>query len=63
MQVRQRDGETFEGMLRRFKSAVERQGILREYKRHQTFLSRAEKARVKAKRAQRRHLRRARRAS
>lgn len=58
MQVRIREGESFESLLRRFKSAVEQGGIIREYKRHQTFLSRAERARAKAKRAQRKSMRR-----
>lgn len=63
MQVRLREGESFESLLRRFKSAVEHNGIIREYKRHQSFLSRAERARAKAKRAQRKHMRRMRRAA
>jgi len=40
-------------LLRRFKQAVERGGILGDYKRHQTFMSRGEKARAKLKRAER----------
>ena len=61
MQVMQREGESFESLLRRFKSAVEHSGIIKDYKRHQTFMSRAERARAKAKRAQRRQARRLRR--
>ena len=57
-------GEAFESLLRRFKSGVEREGILGDYKRHQTFMSRGEKARAKLKRAERkRRTRMARRAS
>ena len=53
MQVTARPGETLDSLLRRFKQGVERGGILGDYKRHQTFLSRGEKARAKAKRAER----------
>jgi len=53
MEVIARPGEPFEGLLRRFKNGVERGGILGDYKRHQTFMSRGEKARAKAKRAER----------
>ena len=40
-------------LLRRFKQGVERGGILGDYKRHQTFMSRGEKARAKMKCAER----------
>lgn len=64
MQVTARPGEAFDSLLRRFKSAVEREGILGDYKRHQTFMSRGEKARAKLKRAERkRRTRMARRAN
>ncbi len=64
MQVTARPGEAFDSLLRRFKSGVEREGILGDYKRHQTFMSRGEKARAKLKRAERkRRTRMARRAS
>lgn len=56
MEVTARPGEAFESLLRRFKQSVERGGILGEYKRHQTFLSRGEKARAKLKRAERKRL-------
>lgn len=56
VQVRLRDGETFEGMLKRFKVGVERQGVLREFRKHQTFMSKSEKARLKAKKAARKRL-------
>ena len=54
-------GEAFEGLLRRFKQAVERSGLLGDYKRHQTFLSPGEKQRMKIKRAERKRLTRLRR--
>jgi len=64
VQVTVRPGETFDSLLRRFKSGVEREGILGDYKRHQTFMSRGEKARAKLKRAERkRRTRMARRAA
>lgn len=53
MEVLARPGEPFEALLRRFKNGVERGGILGDYKRHQTFMSRGEKARAKIKRAER----------
>ena len=64
MQVTARPGEAFDSLLRRFKSGVEREGILGDYKRHQTFMSRGEKTRAKLKRAERkRRTRMARRAA
>ncbi len=48
-----RPGEAFEGLLRRFKSGVEKEGILGDFKRHQTYMSRGEKTRAKLKRAER----------
>ena len=62
MEIRTRPGEAFEGLLRRFKQAVERSGILGDYKRHQTFLSPGEKQRMKVKRAERKRLTRLKRA-
>jgi ribosomal protein S21 len=50
-------------LLRRFKQAVERGGVLGDYKRHQTFMSRGEKARAKLKRAERKRRTREARAS
>lgn len=40
-------------MLKRFKVGVERQGVLRDFRKHQTFMSKSEKARLKAKKAAR----------
>jgi small subunit ribosomal protein S21 len=52
-----REGESFEQMLRRFKSGVERAGILRELKRKRYFrpksVVRREKARIAARRRSR----------
>jgi ribosomal protein S21 len=56
VEVRTRPGEAFEGLLRRFKQAVERSGLLGDYRRHQTFLSPGEKQRLKVKRAERKRL-------
>jgi len=53
LEIRARPGEALDSLLRRFKQGVERGGILGDYKRHQTFMSRGEKARAKAKRAER----------
>jgi ribosomal protein S21 len=63
MQVRLRDGESFDSLLRRFKSAVQQGGVIREFKQHQSFMSRGERERAKAKRAQRKSARRLRRAA
>ncbi len=63
MQVRRRENESFEGMLRRFRSQVAREGVIREFKRHQSFMSKGEKARAKMRRAERRQHRRLRRAA
>jgi ribosomal protein S21 len=53
LEIRARPGEGFDSLLRRFKQGVERGGILGDYKRHQSYMSRGEKARAKAKRAER----------
>jgi small subunit ribosomal protein S21 len=49
-----RDGESQEQLIRRFRSAVERSGILRQAKEKRHFLSKQEKARLKARKARRR---------
>ena len=54
MHVTAREDETFDQLLRRFKSGIEKAGILREYKRKQTFKSAGELRREKAKAAARR---------
>jgi ribosomal protein S21 len=63
VQVRLREGENFESLLRRFKSGIEHTGVIREYRRHQAFMSRGERARVKARRALRKQMRRMRQAA
>lgn len=54
MHVTARDDETFDQLLRRFKSGIEKAGVLREYKRKQRFKSAGELRREKAKAAARR---------
>jgi ribosomal protein S21 len=56
MQVTLREGESFEGLLKRFRSGFTRQGIISEFKRHQSYLSKGEKLRAKAQRAERKRL-------
>lgn len=58
MQVRLRDGETFESLLRRFKVGMERSGVLRDFRQHQRFLSKSERARLKARKAARKQQKR-----
>jgi len=57
MHVEPRDGESFDQMLRRFKTAMDKSGILREYKRKRYFKSNSELERDKAKAAARRRTR------
>ncbi len=57
MHVEPRDGESFDQLLRRFKTGVDKAGILREYKRKRYFKSTGEVAREKAKAAARRRSR------
>ena len=54
MHVTARTDETFDQLLRRFKTGMEKAGILREYKRKQRFKSAGELRREKAKAAARR---------
>jgi ribosomal protein S21 len=52
-----RDGESQESLIRRFQKGIQMEGILREFKASQTFLSRRDAYILKAKRsARRRHL-------
>ncbi len=60
MHVEPRDGESFDQMLRRFKTSMDKSGILREYKRRRYFKTNGELQRDKAKAAARRRTRRAR---
>ena len=58
MHVEAREGEPFDQLLRRFKTGIEKAGILREYKRKQRFKSAGELRREKAKAAARRRTKR-----
>ena len=58
MHVEVREGEPFDQLLRRFKTGIEKAGILREYKRKQRFKSAGELRRYKAKAAARRRTKR-----
>ncbi|MBI2941506.1 MAG: 30S ribosomal protein S21 [Chloroflexi bacterium] len=53
MYVSLRQGESFEQLLKRFRAGVAKDGIISEYKRHQSFMSRSQKTRAKIQRAQR----------
>ena len=61
MHVEPREGESFDQLLRRFKTSMDKSGILREYKRKRYFKSNGELVREKAKAAARRRTRRSRR--
>ncbi|HTD76646.1 MAG: 30S ribosomal protein S21 [Chloroflexi bacterium] len=58
MHVEAREGEPFDQLLRRFKTGIDKAGILREYKRKQRFKSAGELRREKAKAAARRRTKR-----
>ena len=58
MHVEAREGEPFDQLLRRFKTGIEKAGILREYKRKRYFKTNSELQRDKAKAAARRRTRR-----
>jgi ribosomal protein S21 len=60
MHVEPRQGETFDQLLRRFKTSTDKSGILREYKRKRFFKSNGELQCEKAKAAARRRTRRSR---
>jgi small subunit ribosomal protein S21 len=60
MHVEPREGESFDQLLRRFKTSMDKSGILREYKRKRYFKSNGELKREKAKAAARRRTRRVR---
>jgi len=57
MHVEPREGESFDQMLRRFKTSMDKSGILREYKRKRYFKTNGELQREKAKAAARRRTR------
>lgn len=56
MQVNLRDGENFESLLKRFRSGVAKQGILSEVRKRQAFMTRSEKQRLKARKAERKRV-------
>jgi len=56
--VEPREGESFDQFLRRFKTSMDKSGILREYKRKRYFKSNGELQREKAKAAARRRTKR-----
>jgi len=57
LEVRIREGESQDSLLRRFQKMVQTGGILREAKAHRHFLSKREVARIKAKNNARRRRR------
>ena len=57
MQVSIRAGESQDSLLRRFQKMVQTSGILREVKTHRHFMSKGEKARLKAQQSARRRRR------
>ncbi|MBN1367846.1 MAG: 30S ribosomal protein S21 [Dehalococcoidales bacterium] len=52
-EVRLRDGETQESLLKRFQKSVLMSGVLKEAKAHRYFMSKGETERLKAKNAAR----------
>jgi small subunit ribosomal protein S21 len=60
MHVEPREGESFDQLLRRFKTSMDKSGILREYRRKRYFKSKGELQREKARAAARRRTRRTR---
>lgn len=56
MQVKLREGESLEGLLKRFRAGVAKHGILRDARKHQAFMSRSQRQRLKARKAERRRL-------
>jgi len=57
IQVSVRAGESQDALLRRFQKMVQTSGILREVKTHRHFMSKGEKARLKAQQNARRRRR------
>jgi len=57
LEVSIREGESQESLLRRFQKMVQMSGVLREVKTHRHFLSKGEKARLKAQQSARRRRR------
>lgn len=50
-----RDGESLDDAFRRFKRNVNKSGILADYKRHEAYLKRGLRRKMKAQQARRRH--------
>ena len=59
-EVRLQEGEPLENALRRFKRKVQQDDIIKEFKRHSSYLKPGEKRRVKQALARRRHRKKAR---
>ncbi|MDD4859634.1 MAG: 30S ribosomal protein S21 [Dehalococcoidales bacterium] len=57
LDVSVRDGESQDSLLKRFQRAVQMEGILREAKTHEHFVSKGDAARMKAKKNARRRRR------
>jgi ribosomal protein S21 len=55
LDVSLRDGESQESLVRRFQKAIQTEGVLREFRASQTFLSKRDAFKLKAKRAARRN--------
>lgn len=59
MQVTLREGETQENLLRRFRTGMQRSGILQDIKRRRFFISKSQQERLALRRSLRRARRRA----
>lgn len=50
-----RDGESLDDVFRRFKRNVNKAGVLADYKRHEMYLKKSLKRKMKSQQARRRH--------
>ena len=57
LKVTIRDGETQESLLKRFQRMVQTEGVLREARAHEFFVSKGDAERIKAKKSARRRKR------
>ncbi len=57
LEVRIREGESQDSLLRRFQRMIQTGGVLREAKAHRHFISNRDAARIKAKNSARRRRR------
>ncbi len=57
--VSPRDGESGEALVNRFTKLVQREGVLREFKRRRFFVSKTQQRRIAAQKAARKRARRA----